>query len=85
MRTNGFRRDGNLSLNAHQIGGTTVYLGLVVRERSLPPSFPHTHTPIYASSRKKNIDLHLIARERLSFWKAHRSTFGRLLGACRRR
>lgn len=45
MRTNGFTRDGTLSLNAHQIGGTSVYFGLVVRIRDFlyappPPPFP---------------------------------------------
>jgi len=34
MRTNGFRKDGRLSLNGHQIGGTSVYCGLVVRART---------------------------------------------------
>ena len=35
MRENGFREDGRLSLNAHQIGATSVYAGLVVRAHSL--------------------------------------------------
>ena len=34
MRTNGFREDGALSLNAHQLGAATVYLGLAVRSRA---------------------------------------------------
>ena len=29
-RDNGFRRDGALSLNAHQLGGASLYLGLVL-------------------------------------------------------
>jgi hypothetical protein len=40
MRANGFRRDGRLSLNAHQIGATSIYLGLVVRKLKLPSSVP---------------------------------------------
>ena len=35
MRANGFRENGRLSLNAHQIGATSVYAGLVVRAHSL--------------------------------------------------
>ena len=34
MRENGFLEDGRLSLNAHQIGATSVYAGLVVRAHS---------------------------------------------------
>jgi hypothetical protein len=56
MRINGFRQDGSLSLNAHQIGGTTVYLGLVVR--TPPQPFPPTNRNKRGQKKKKMTGRH---------------------------